>query len=66
MYGMAPDGLSIGLAAAANPADRQRLMTTAATAIDEAQLLTGQSPRCRDRNQSRRYVRRGRDDMGSH
>lgn len=43
VYGMTRDGLGTGLAPAANPADRQRLMTTAAIAVDKAQLLTGQA-----------------------
>jgi len=43
VYGMTRDGLGTGLALAANPADRQRLMTTAAIAIDKASLLTGEA-----------------------
>jgi hypothetical protein len=43
VYGMTRDGLGTGLAPAVNPADRQRLMTIAAIALDKAQLLTGQA-----------------------
>lgn len=43
VYAMTRDGLGTGLAPAANPADRQRLMTTAAIAIDKASLLTGEA-----------------------